>query len=335
MRPSAILGLGLAIGASSVGAQSPAGSAESFLAMGIAQMEEGDFEAAGFTLDTAVRKFAQRPSPPKELALAYLCLGAAYVGLDHEDAAKEKFRQAISLDPDMRPAADRFSKRVLELFETERLRATALEKKRGAKLFLILGGAGAAGAVGIAAATRQTELPPNRPPTATVGVVPEGQAIAGVTVMRFAASAADPDGDPVTFTWDFGDGGLASGPTVTHVFTAAGAFPVMLTATDPDGVRGFASVTISAGTLTGPWRAAGSSVRYTCAQAVASLDCQSPNPGDEARRLTATLIDPRDLAGEFIFLNAPRAQITGRVSGDLRQMDLVMANGVFTRWARE
>lgn len=335
MRVPALLGLGLAIGASAVGAQSPAGSAESFLAMGIAQVDEGDFEAAVFSLDTAVRKLEERAAPPKVMASAYLYLGAAYVGLDHEDAAKGKFREAIRLDPELHPTPDRFSKRVRELFETERLRATALEKKRGAKVFLILGGVGAGGAVGIAAATRRSQLPPNRPPTATIGIVPEGQAIAGVTVMRFAASAADPDGDPVNFTWDFADGSVASGPAVTHVFTAVGAFRVTLTATDPDGAAGSASATITAGALSGPWRAAGSNVRYTCAQAGASLNCPSPDSGEEPRRLTATLMDPRDLAGDFTLQNGSRAQITGRVSSDLRQMDLLRANGVFTRWVRD
>lgn len=36
---------------------------------------------------------------------------------------------------------------------------------------------------------------------------------------------------PVTFGWDFGDGGSGNGPTIYHVYAAAGPYPVTLTAT--------------------------------------------------------------------------------------------------------
>src|SRR5438132_1100166 len=46
---------------------------------------------------------------------------------------------------------------------------------------------------------------------------------------------------PYTFTWDFGDGSTATGSTVTHVFSAAGIYIVVLTVTDAGGARAVAS----------------------------------------------------------------------------------------------
>jgi hypothetical protein len=52
----------------------------------------------------------------------------------------------------------------------------------------------------------------------------------------FHGAASDPDGEPVSLTWDFGDGQSASGPDPEHVFETAGDFVVRLTARDPAGL---------------------------------------------------------------------------------------------------
>lgn len=46
------------------------------------------------------------------------------------------------------------------------------------------------------------------------------------------ASGHDPDGHAVTFAWDFGDGGSATGPTATHKYSSQGSYTVRLTADD-------------------------------------------------------------------------------------------------------
>src|SRR5699024_11017037 len=47
------------------------------------------------------------------------------------------------------------------------------------------------------------------------------------------ANSSDPDGEIITFTWDFGDGSdSAAGETVTHAFAEAGTYTVTLTVTD-------------------------------------------------------------------------------------------------------
>lgn len=50
-----------------------------------------------------------------------------------------------------------------------------------------------------------------------------------------ASASSDPDGSIVAYTWTFGDGGTASGVNPSHVYSAAGSYPLTLTVTDDDG----------------------------------------------------------------------------------------------------
>ncbi|MCH8541585.1 MAG: PKD domain-containing protein [Opitutales bacterium] len=64
--------------------------------------------------------------------------------------------------------------------------------------------------------------------TSTFGIPP-------VTVDFDASDSTDPEGDPLSFSWDFGDGSTASGETVTHTFSDYGEFEVHLTVDDGQG----------------------------------------------------------------------------------------------------
>lgn len=69
----------------------------------------------------------------------------------------------------------------------------------------------------------------NRPPSITVSgpaTLVEGER------GSFSADVTDPDGDPVTVSWDFGDGGRATGLSVTHVYARAGSYTITATASD-------------------------------------------------------------------------------------------------------
>lgn len=69
----------------------------------------------------------------------------------------------------------------------------------------------------------------NRPPSITVSGPPtfmEGER------GTFSADVTDPDGDPVTVSWDFGDGGRAAGTSVTHAYVRAGSYTITATASD-------------------------------------------------------------------------------------------------------
>ncbi|MGQ0534662.1 MAG: PKD domain-containing protein [Methanobacteriota archaeon] len=63
--------------------------------------------------------------------------------------------------------------------------------------------------------------------------------------LSFEAAASDPDGDPLTFAWEFGDGEKADGSSVTHAYARGGRYVVALTVTDDDGATATASKALS------------------------------------------------------------------------------------------
>ncbi|HEX7077700.1 MAG TPA: Ig-like domain-containing protein, partial [Candidatus Eisenbacteria bacterium] len=67
----------------------------------------------------------------------------------------------------------------------------------------------------------------NRPPVANVGGPYTG--VVNVSVSFNGTASSDPDGDALSFAWDFGDGGTGTGSTVSHPYTAPGAYLVTLT----------------------------------------------------------------------------------------------------------
>ncbi len=61
-----------------------------------------------------------------------------------------------------------------------------------------------------------------------------------------ASASSDPDGDLLTYAWDFGNGSLATGKMTAHTFTTAGDFAVKLTVSDPSGNKDVKTVVIHA-----------------------------------------------------------------------------------------
>jgi Ca2+-binding RTX toxin-like protein len=84
----------------------------------------------------------------------------------------------------------------------------------------------------------------NQPPTAVIGFT-SMTVNEGVAIPFDGNGSSDPDGDPLSYTWTFGDGGTATGPTPSHVFKAAGIDVVKLTVND-----GFGGASTSQGTVT-------------------------------------------------------------------------------------
>jgi len=87
----------------------------------------------------------------------------------------------------------------------------------------------------------------NRAPTAVAVANPTSGA-APLDVSFDGTGSTDPDGDPLTYEWDFGDGSpLGSGATTTHRYTAVGTFTATLRVRDNRGGEGTDTVRIDPG----------------------------------------------------------------------------------------
>jgi PKD repeat protein len=100
------------------------------------------------------------------------------------------------------------------------------------------------------------ELSASKSVTITVGNPPTNQAptvqiaadpIRGTAPLdvRFTASGRDPEGGPLMYTWDYGDGSAGAGRSVTHRYLTPGTYTAKVTARDAQGASGTATVTVT------------------------------------------------------------------------------------------
>ena len=78
---------------------------------------------------------------------------------------------------------------------------------------------------------------PNAPPTADPNGPYTGDE--GSPVTFDGTDSYDPDGDPLIYDWDFGDGSpivYDAGPSPSHTYDDNGEYTVCLTVTDPGGL---------------------------------------------------------------------------------------------------
>ena len=74
---------------------------------------------------------------------------------------------------------------------------------------------------------------PNNPPTADANGPYSGNEDSNISFDGTGSS--DPDFDPLTYSWDFGDGSTGSGDTPTHAYSWGDTFDVTLTVSDGKG----------------------------------------------------------------------------------------------------
>jgi len=96
--------------------------------------------------------------------------------------------------------------------------------------------------------TISVTVSPGPPPTASFTVSPTPPPT-NVDI-NFNASASRPAAGRtiVSYSWEFGDGSSANGPIVTHKYTGAGTFVVMLTVTDDAGTSTQVTQNLNVGT---------------------------------------------------------------------------------------
>ncbi len=81
------------------------------------------------------------------------------------------------------------------------------------------------------ATTAEIAVPPaNRAPTADPGGPYSGDT--GTAIRFDGGASSDPDGDALTYAWDFGDGAAGTGATPEHSYMAAGVYEVSLIVSD-------------------------------------------------------------------------------------------------------
>ncbi|HYJ39766.1 MAG TPA: DNA/RNA non-specific endonuclease [Steroidobacteraceae bacterium] len=83
-----------------------------------------------------------------------------------------------------------------------------------------------------------------QPPIAAIAG-PPGAIAEGDTASFDAAGSLDPNGTVASYSWDFGDGSIGSGVSVTHTYAQDGAFAVRVTVTDNDGLTDSATFMVN------------------------------------------------------------------------------------------
>ena len=78
----------------------------------------------------------------------------------------------------------------------------------------------------------------------TVQAAADPQTGTAPLAVQFTSSGSDPEGQALTYAWDFGDGGKALGQNASHTYLTPGTYMAKVTVTDPGGGTGTAAVEV-------------------------------------------------------------------------------------------
>lgn len=101
----------------------------------------------------------------------------------------------------------------------------------GALYYVDLGYSDTTGTFGISKIRRIRYLQSNQGPIAVAAANPTSGAVP-LNVSFSSAGSSDPEGEPLTYSWDFGDGTVSSNANPTHTYDQAGQYTARLTVSD-------------------------------------------------------------------------------------------------------
>lgn len=84
----------------------------------------------------------------------------------------------------------------------------------------------------------------NQPPTVRIIAPTEGMQFNAGTILYFYATAKDPEGEPLNYTWDFGDGDFSHEVNPAKAYRVGGDYTVTLTVADPQQAQATTSITL-------------------------------------------------------------------------------------------
>jgi fibronectin type 3 domain-containing protein len=117
----------------------------------------------------------------------------------------------------------------------------------GALYYVDLGFSDTTGESGVSKIRRIRFIPGDMPPTAATAASPTESTTAPLTVNFSSAGSFDPEGEPLTYLWDFGDGATSSDANPTHIYSQLGAYTAHLTVSDGISSTTSAAVQITVG----------------------------------------------------------------------------------------
>jgi PKD repeat protein len=84
--------------------------------------------------------------------------------------------------------------------------------------------------------------------------VSTSQGPAPLSVTFDGSSSSDPEGGPLSYSWNLGDGNTAQGVSTSHIYTSPGSFVATLTVTDDQGATASTTTAITANLVTPPFQ---------------------------------------------------------------------------------
>jgi glucose/arabinose dehydrogenase len=118
----------------------------------------------------------------------------------------------------------------------------------GALYYVDLGYSDESGTFGVSKIRRIKYVQNNQAPVVNASATPTSGPTP-LDVSFSSAGSSDPEGQPLTYSWSFGDGTTSTAPNPTHTYPTAGAYQVRLTVSDGVNTSLSTPIAISAGSV--------------------------------------------------------------------------------------